>query len=215
MAAFKVGGGSIRRHFDRSLGTIQQRFGVRLSVHSVRQMPPGPARSFPTFLVRIGYALPDETALLRRMDDGRTSPHVIDVEISVNEPLGDATTTLLAPSLPPLRVGTTEDIIAEKLRALLQQPIRNRQRRQDLLDIAVLLTLRSDLNRGDIGRLFLLKSEARGIDACRSAFLDPEIRRRAAVGYEQLRETTRVLFVPFEDAWALLIGLVRSLSIPD
>lgn len=45
---------------------------------------------------------------------------------------------MLAGSLP-LRVSTAEDIVAEKLRALLQQALRNRTRRQDLLDIAALL----------------------------------------------------------------------------
>lgn len=212
--AFDIGVESIRRSFERSIGVVQQRFGVRLSVQSVRQMPPGPNRTFPTFTVRIGYALPDETALLRRMDDGRPSTHVIDVEISVNEPLGGVTTTLLTPSLPPLRVGTVEDITAEKLRALLQQPIRNRQRRQDLLDIAVLLRLHPGIDREAVGRFLVLKSEARGIDARRSAFAAPEIRRRASVDYDRLRETTRVLFVPFDEAWELLMDFVQSLPIP-
>lgn len=215
MVAFDIGVESIRRSFERSIGAVQQRFGIRLSVQSVRQMPPGPNRTFPTFTVRIGYALPDQPALLRRLDDGRPSPHVIDVEISVNEPLGSTTTTLLAPSLPPLRVGTVEDIIAEKLRALLQQPIRNRQRRQDLLDIAVLLRLHPGIDRDAVGRLLVLKSGARGIDARRSAFAAPEIRRRASVDYDRLRETTRVLFIPFDEAWEMLMDFVQSLPIPD
>lgn len=211
MVAFDIGVESIRRYFERSIGAVQQRYGV----HSVRQMSPGLNRTFPTFTVRIGYALPDEPALLRRMDDGPPSPHVIDVEISVNEPLGSATTTLLAPSLPPLRVGTVEDIIAEKLRALLQQPIRNRQRRQDLLDIAVLLRLHPGIDRDAVGRFLVLKSGARGIDARRSAFAAPEIRRRASVDYDRLRETTRVLFIPFDEAWEMLMDFVQSLPIPD
>jgi predicted nucleotidyltransferase component of viral defense system len=215
VVAFEIGVASIRRSFERSVSAVQQRFSVRLRVQSVRQLPPGSNRTFPTFAVRIGYALPDEMALLRRMDDGRPSPHVIDVEISVNEPLGSVTTTLLDSSLPPLRVGTVEDIVAEKLRALLQQPIRNRERRQDLLDIAVLLRLHPGIDRDAVGRFLVLKSKARGIDARRSAFAAPEIRRRASVDYDRLRETTRVLFIPFEEAWALLIDFVHSLPIPD
>jgi hypothetical protein len=36
-----------------------------------------------------------------------------------------------------LRIATLEDIVGEKLRAILQQPVRNHSRAQDVFDIAV------------------------------------------------------------------------------
>ncbi len=62
----------------------------------------------------------------------------IDLDISINEPIGAATFFEVSPDLR-IRVATIEDIVAEKLRALLQQLIRNWVRPQDLLDIAVVL----------------------------------------------------------------------------
>jgi hypothetical protein len=66
----------------------------------VRQRPPGPNRAFPTFLVRVGYALPDQSALQRRMSDGRTSPHVVDIEIRANEAIGAYTSVQIGDAMP-------------------------------------------------------------------------------------------------------------------
>jgi predicted nucleotidyltransferase component of viral defense system len=112
-------------------------------------------------------------------------------------------------------VSTVEDIIAEKLRALLQQLIRNRERRQDVLDIAVLLRLHPEIDRASVSQFLVLKCEARDIDARKASFLHPEIRRRAQVDYGALEATTRVLFIPFDEAWELLLSFVNELQIPD
>ena len=212
---FRVDTEDIRRHVGRAVEAFQQQSGVLLRVQSVRQRPPGPNRAFPTFLVRVGYALPDQGALRRRMMDGRMSPHVVDIEISANEAIGGFTSVQIDPTMPPLRVSTIEDIIAEKLRALLQQPIRNRERRQDVLDVAVLVRLHPEIEREEVGRFLVLKCEARDIHARKSSFLDPEVRRRAAIDYDALESTTRVLFIPFDEAWEALVAFVDELSIPD
>lgn len=212
---FRADTEGLRRHVGRAVESFQQQSGVILRVQSVRQRPPGPNRAFPTFLVRIGYALPDQLPLRQRMMDGRMSPHVVDIEVSANEVIGAFTSVRIDDAMPPLRVSTIEDIIAEKLRALLQQPIRNRERRQDVLDIAVLLRLHPEIKRSDTGRFLVLKCEARDINPRKSSFLDPEIRRRAAIDYDALESTTRVLFIPFDEAWDALVAFVRELPIPD
>lgn len=215
VVGFDINPESIDRHVGRALVAYQQRVGVFLRVHGVRQRPPGPNRAFPTFLVRVGYAIPDQEVLQRRMMDGRPSPHVVDIEISANEIIGGDASVRLEDALPPLRVSTVEDIVAEKLRALLQQPIRNRQRRQDLLDIAVLLRLHQQIDRERVARFLILKSEAREIDARKSAFENPEIKLRARVDYDALELTTRIMFIQFDEAWEVFMGFVRELAIPD
>lgn len=95
----------------------------------------------------MGYALPDEDRLRQRMGQGEPSSHAIKLDVSLNEPIGASRLIQMGPEFH-LRVATVEDIIAEKLRALLQQPIRNRQRRQDLLDIAVILREHLAFDRG-------------------------------------------------------------------
>jgi predicted nucleotidyltransferase component of viral defense system len=212
---FDINEDGIRRHVGRAVEAFQQRAGVLMRVQSVRQRPPGPNRAFPTFLVRVGYALPDQVALQRRMQDGRMSPHVVDIEISANEAIGAFVPVRIGDVSPPLRVSTIEDIVAEKLRALLQQPIRNRQRRQDVLDIAVLLRLHPKIDRSRVSQFLVLKCEARDIDPRKSSFHDPEIRSRAHVDYDALQSTTRVLFIPFEEAWGAILSLVDELAILD
>ena len=212
--AFAIEEEVIRRLFDTSLRVVSQRYAVRLAVHSVKQEPPGRDRTFATYVVRIGYALPDEPKLRARMDQGRPSSNILDVEISINEPIGASSTAALNDSASTLRVATLEDIVAEKLRALLQQPIRNRERRQDLLDIAVIARLHPELDLGQVSQFFIAKCEARSIAPHRRMFSDPEILRRASVGYIGLEATTRSVFIPVEEAWGLVMQLVAKMAIP-
>ncbi|MFN8591181.1 MAG: nucleotidyl transferase AbiEii/AbiGii toxin family protein [Thermomicrobiales bacterium] len=206
--------GTIDTLLKRGLPGAMTRLGVALVVHRVRQNPPGTDRNFVTFEVKVGYALPDESRLLRRIEHGESSPRVIKVDISVNEPIGEATLFALGPDVH-VRVATLEDILAEKLRALLQQPIRNRQRRQDLLDIAVVLRQNSPLDRIRISRFLQEKAAARDVLVTRSAFHHPDVVERAMADYAELEATTRVLFVPFEEALRLLHEFVGTLHIPE
>ena len=205
---------SIRGLLDRGRRNVEQSLGLTLALYAVRQHPPGEARTFATIEARVGYALPDEQRLQFRMRHGATSPHIVRIEISQNEPICAATTVALDSTLR-VRVCTIEDIVAEKLRALLQQPIRNRERKQDLLDIAVILRSRQGLDRAAVAAFLLEKAAARDVPVSRVAFRDPEIARRARVDYEALETTTRTLFVPFDDAWADLMALVAELAIPE
>ncbi len=116
-----------------------------------------------------------------------------------------------------LAVSGREDIVAEKLRAFLQQKetIRNRERPQDLLDIAHLLRQNTPLDLGEVSRFLLEKAEARNVPVSKAAFKDPELAARASYGYEGLRETVRGDFVPFNETLQRLHGLVEELDIPE
>jgi len=137
---------------------------------------------------------------------------MIPVDISLNEPIcADQLVDMQATF--PLRVSTVEDIVAEKLRALLQQKIRNRHRRQDLLDIAVTLDANPHLDRKLVAGFLLRKAAGRNIPVSRAAFHDPEIAERAAVDYADLQSTTRTAFVPLQDALDKLYEFVDALPI--
>lgn len=205
---------SIQGLVDRGRRIVEQSLGLTLALYGVRQHPPGDARTFASIEARLGYALPDEQRLQLRMRHGATSPHIVRIEISQNEPVCAATTVPLD-STRQVRVCTIEDVVAEKLRALLQQPIRNRERKQDLLDIAVILRSRHELDRASVAAFLVEKAAARDVPVSRSAFRDPEIARRAGVDYDALKATTRTLFVPFDVAWADLMAFVDDLNIPD
>ena len=111
---------------------------------------------------------------------------------------------------------TIEDILAEKLRALLQQTIRNRNRAQDLLDIAVCLQ-ESPIGVIDperVGRFLLQKAAARDVPVSVAAFREANLISRTRQDYDSLRATTRTFFIPFNDALEQLHTFVETLSIP-
>ncbi len=79
----------------------------------------------------------------------------------------------------------------------------------------MILQAHPELDRHRIARFLQEKAAARMVPVSRTAFRDPEIERRAREGYEDLASTTRVSFVAFEDALALLLAFVDELSIPE
>lgn len=195
--------------------------GVVLAVHRIRQNPPGTDKDFVTYEARIGYALPDQDRLgsaWLKENRARTSSESMSASTNrsamLGEPICDARLVSLEPALQ-LRVATLEDIVAEKLRALLQQPIRNRERRQDVLDIAVILQANPTLDRNKVAGFLQEKAAARAVPVSRSAFHDPEVARRAQADYEALSATTRTMFVPFAAALALLHDFIAELAIPE
>lgn len=207
-------GKSLENLLQASLGVATEELGVVLAIHNVRRNPPGPDRTFITFEISVGYALPDQVPLIRRMSLNRPSTQVIPVEISLNESIC-ADDSIDVQATNHLRVSTIEDIVAEKLRALLQQPIRNRSRRQDLLDIAILLREQPSIDGSRVAEFLQRKSASRDVLVSRSAFRDPEIAQRAEVDYAALQRTTRRLFIPFEEALHSLLEFTNSLPIPD
>jgi len=126
--------------------------------------------------------------------------------VTVEHPLG--------PNTKPIRARTLEDISAEKFRALLQQPIRNRSRPQDVYDIASRFqSRRAHIDIDKLSHFVVRKSAARDIDARKRAF-DDRVRQRASEGYEAEIGTQATQVLPFEKAWSEVLDLVARLSIP-
>ena len=206
---------SIRALLERGLSVATTRFGTAFAINSVRQQPPGEDRTRATYVVRMGYGLPDDAQLLVRMANGQISPHMLRIEISTNEPIGASTHFTIDGNYPQLRVSTVEDIVGEKLRALLQQPIRRRNRRQDVLDIAVIVKNHPQLDLEQVATFLLLKAGARDVPVSKAAFRNPEVAERAMLDYDALEATTRTIFIPFAEAFATVLELVDALAILD
>lgn len=194
---------------------LLRNLGVATFVHGVKRQPPGEGKTFVTYTARIGYALPDDARNRTRIEAGQPSTNVIPVEISLNEPIGADERLPLGGGTRSLRISTIEDIVAEKLRAFLQQKgiIRNRNRPQDLLDVGHILRRGTPLNPVQVSRFLLKKAEARHVPVSKAAFRDPELAERARQGYDALGATVREDFVPFEEALGLLLSFVEELSI--
>jgi predicted nucleotidyltransferase component of viral defense system len=207
----------LKELLSRGLAVSGRELGVRFGVHSVRHHPPGEGKTFVTYAARIGYALPDDLRNRTRLEAGEPSTYVVPVEISINEPIGSDESLTLGAGGRSLRVSTLEDIVAEKLRAFLQQKkeIRDRDRPQDLLDIAHLLRQDTSLDLGEVSRFLLEKAEARNVPVSKAAFRHPELAERASRGYEELKNTVRGEYVPFDEALQLLHNFVERLGIPE
>ena len=204
---------SLGEFLNGGLRLVQRDLGIAFKIHRVKKQPPGEGATFVTFEAKVGYALPDEVALRRRMERGEPSSNIVPVEVSLNEPICGSTVVALQDA-NSLRVSDVDDIIAEKLRALLQQPIRNRTRRQDLLDIASLLRDGPPIDHQRVADFLLRKAAARDVTVTRRALRDPEIATRARDGYDELASTTRQPFIPVEEAFGALYRLVDALPIP-
>lgn len=209
---------AIRGMLDEALAIVSSKSSVKLRCQAVKRNPKSPAATHPTYSIKIGYQFPGDSQYGDFLASGKMVSTVVEVEISLNDIVCEITQNEYAhPFSGEIRVQVCalEDIIAEKLRALLQQPIRNRNRKQDVYDIAQMLRKNgANLSRHKIADYFVRKAGARGINVRKSAF-DEDVRRRAQFEYETLFSVIDPDFIPFEDAWRRVTDLVNELDIPQ
>lgn len=169
---------------------------------------------FPALLIRIGSA-ERGTGEEKRLEAGRAI-RVLDIEISFRDQVYAFQELNLTGPGVAVRAFTLHEIIAEKLRALLQQPIRNRNRRQDVYDIAYLIETNelTDEDRRSILETLIEKCQARGIEATLESMDDPEVRRRAEVDWNTLALELDDL-PPFDERFAMMNELYVSLPWPQ
>ena len=110
---------------------------LRLQSHEIKP-PNRPGVNFPTLQMRIGYASRLEPKSLKRLES-TGSTQVVQVDYSFNEWASGREQQEIDGG--HLLMYTFHDLVAEKLRSVLQQPIRGqgRPRYQDIYDIFLLL----------------------------------------------------------------------------
>jgi predicted nucleotidyltransferase component of viral defense system len=166
--------------------------------------------NFPALEVRIGSALRN-TPQEQLLAEGKAA-RVLLVEVSFRDQVYAFQELHLEMPNVGVRAFTLEELIAEKLRALLQQPIRRRNRRQDVYDIAFLLD-HYELTDAALKRIhetLIQKCRTRGIEPTPASLDDPEIRVRAEREWETLKLEVSDL-APFDERFACVAGLYRSL----
>ncbi len=159
---------------------------------------------------RVGYSL----------EHGIDMPDDFEPYIEMQVTLGAGASDSLETEIRgiPLHVPTLESVLAEKLKALLQQPVRNVERPHDLYDLWF-FAARSEraLDRAAIASQLLAQAagqpELQPVTAAR--FRDGEVRRRACAGFEDVK--SRLLdpaaFVPCEEAFQTVLRLVDQLGL--
>jgi hypothetical protein len=92
---------------------------------------------------------------------------------------------------------------------MIQQPVRNRVRRQDAYDLYCLLEThgpRLEVLRDAVREALLRKSEGRGLTVDRDALRNPDVERRSRAEYPQLKDEIRRALPEFAEVY----GKVRA-----
>ncbi|SDQ79463.1 MULTISPECIES: nucleotidyl transferase AbiEii/AbiGii toxin family protein [Nitrosospira] len=147
---------------------------LRLQSHEIRP-PNRPDVSFPTLQMRIGYVSRLEPRSMKRLE-ATGSAQVVQVDYSFNEWASETEKESIDGG--SLSMYTFHDLIAEKLRSVLQQPIRERGRYQDIYDLFLLLQIGhppEEADREAVFRKLLEACRERQVPLHRAAMRDPKV----------------------------------------
>lgn len=207
-----------RRHLENSLSDTVETLGYGLDcrVQSCTQKPKDDDATFPTFKISIGYAAKG-TPAHKRLQAG-AAPHVVWIDYSLNEPVEEIELFELEDG-SAIQTYSLVEMVAEKFRALLQQEVRNRIRRQDIFDLHYVLSdhpLREDaLTKQRILDRLLEKSRIRELPIDPWAMSNPEIRRRSKARYHELASEIEGDLPPFDEVYDVVEAFYRSLPWPQ
>lgn len=165
----------------------------------------------PALKLSIGYAVKGTTDE-ERLAQGK-STRIVEVDISFKEKVvNTAEVTIEEPDVS-IQTYSFEEIIAEKLRAILQQVKRNRTRRQDVFDIRWLIDRYKPV--ADTKTLILKtlreKSETRDIDPEQDSFDNPEVKARSAKEWDTMKLEVGGKLPDFEESFVIVRDFYRSL----
>lgn len=203
--------GSQLPHSVASLG-----YGIdcRVQSHEVRPKPGGEDKQFFTLQIKIGYAV-QGTRQHRRLLDGKTSK-TFQVDYSFFEKMPNLEGLTIDEGMV-LPAYTIHDLVAEKLRTMLQQAVRNRYRRQDAFDIYKLLNqgvLESKDDRKRVLESLLEKSASRSLEVSQTSLDAPDIRDRSRREYENLRAEVVGTIPEFDAVYDRVVEFYRTLPWP-
>ncbi len=194
---------------NQALESVKHRFGFTLM--SVQKACVQPRhlihRTFPSLEISVGYS---------RNPQGRLPLNdSIRLDVSLNDVVCEDEYVEVGESY--VHISSLDDIIAEKLRALLQQIPRNRNRPNDVYDIWFYWThVRRILDFEKIASFLVHKSRDRDqiFPITRESFYVEEIRQRASVGFDAIQDhlPPGQQLPSFDDAFAAVLALVDELN---
>lgn len=195
-----------------SLANAETDYDTMCVLQRSKLMPPGPEKTFPTLALNIGYAARSSERAMQRLL-AKQSPNVVEIDYSYNEAVLDVEVLKLTDG-DQLQVYSLVNLIAEKFRSLLQQPSRNRNRRQDVYDLSLLLREVQDWTSAEklsLRECLVASAESRDIYAKADSMRDPEIKRRAAKGYENMHDEVDGPLPPFGEIYQAVQDFYESL----
>ncbi len=200
--------------FEAELVAAEDRlpYGTACRLQSRKVEPKGENRTHHNLALTIGFANKSNSGAMARLQ-AKNSPSVVQIDYSFNEAVFEV-------ELLELDGGATiqsyslHNILAEKMRSLLQQPIRKRNRRQDVYDIWLLLESIEPLSLVDLAQIhdMLIGScRSKGIEPTAASIDDKSVIEMAREGYVDLRDDVDGELPDFDDAMSRVGALYRSL----
>lgn len=184
------------------LANTETNYDTMCIIQSSRLMPSGTEKTFPTLAMTIGYAAKSNKKAMERLL-ARQSTNVVEIDHCFNEAVLDVDLMELTDG-DQLRVYSLTNLLAEKFRSLLQQPIRHRYRRQDVYDLWLLLVEVRNWTQGEMLSLkecLIASAASRGINVQHDSMQNAEIKRMAAKGYEDMRADVEGSLPPFDEIY--------------
>jgi predicted nucleotidyltransferase component of viral defense system len=207
--------GKFEESFNNALDLAESNlnYGLKCQVQSYK-IQPNPEGTFPTIKIKVAYCLRNNASHLKRLND-KNSPQVVSIDYSFNEQSYNTEILEIGDGSEGIKAYGVCDLIAEKIRSVLQQVARERNREQDIYDLNFLLdTLGeiSDEEKYSILDSLLKKSVGRDIDNWlnRDGILDPEVKRRSGERYPDLKDTVKEL-PDFEESYLKVSTFFQSL----
>lgn len=160
------------------------------AVQSFKYYPKGekfPKNQGPSIKMKIGYALRGSSQQ-KHFDEGRSFT-TLDIDVSFKEPIGAIQILNFKETEKSVKAYSLVSLMAEKFRALLQQEIRDRYRRQDVYDLYSLIT-RFPLDGDEKTKLLKILQEkcvARKVVANRNSLEQEAIVERAKADWRTLK----------------------------
>lgn len=195
-----------------ALATAELPYDTICRIQRSELKPAGTDKIFPTLALNIGYAPKSNNRAISRLL-AKQSPTIVEIDYSYNESVLDVEVLQLVDGAE-LQAYSLVNLMAEKYRSLLQQAVRNRNRRQDIYDLALLLNHVSHWTQAEcamLKSLIVASAKSKGIEAQADSMSDPRIMEMAAKGYEEMAAEVDGPLPAFEKIYQAVLRFYENL----
>ncbi len=201
------------QEFNKRLALAVEELDYELDcrIQSLRVKPRRDEASFQTLTLKIGYAYKGTKKHNRLM--ASNCPDVIEIDYSFNE-LTEQIDRLQISDDTVIHAYSFTDLIAEKLRAIIQQEVRGRVRRQDSYDLYRLLSrnpIRDERQRKAVLKNLEAKAASRDLRIAKHSMSNPKVAERSKREYHHLQQEIEEELPPFEKVYGTVQKFYESL----
>lgn len=188
-------------------------YGLDCQIQSYKQKPPKSDATFPTIEISVGYAYKHDRNAHRRLLN-KNSSNIVEIDYSLNEP-SKGIEIFEVEEGKQIQIYSFTELVAEKFRAILQQVVRNRRRRQDVYDLHFLLAHYPQAGdttiKAKILDSLIEKSKSRGLAVNKESLSAPEVVKLSREEYHLLASEINEPLPDFDTIYADINDYYESL----